>query len=258
MGANSILKYAALFAICLSLFSCKRKVELVLEEYTPLSKKASDLSANAQWAYELESGRLEKKINSFESIDKSVSLLPISVTALEGGYPMSPVYPELEGFGSLDTSSIQGELFDTVKDFCLGIVEYSNKLKLVKDYEASVKENLGKVSEKKEQAKDGEEEETEIPKKDSSKIDALFARRSIFSLALFLNDCDQAGVLESFVIGRPLVGEESMEVPVLFYGQKKKLYSKLYPIQEGQGWKIQQIEIYKTEENNGSGETDRD
>ncbi len=255
MGANSILKYAALFAICLSLFSCKKNVEVALEEYTPLSKKASDLSANAQWAYEMESGRLDKKINSFESIDKSVPLIPVSLVALEGGSPMASVYPELEGFGSLDTSSIRGELFDTIKEFSLGVVEYSKNLEIVKEYEEAAKVNLGQAQ--KESAEGEESENESVPKKDSSKMDSFFSSRSIFSLALFLNDSEQAGVLESFVIGRPLVGEESMEVPVLWNGKKQKLYSKLYPIQEGQGWKIQQIEIYKTEENNGSGETDR-
>ncbi len=249
MGANSILKYAALFALCLSLFSCKKNVEVALEEYTPLSKTASDLSANAQWAYELESDRLDKKINSFEAIDKSIPLIPVSIVVLEGGSPMASVYPELEGFGSLDTSSIRGELFDTIKDFCLSLVEYSKNLEDVEKHGLPVQEE--------EKEKENEGESKAESSRGSSKIDSFFSSRSIFSLALFLNDSKQAGVLESFVIGRPLVGEESMEVPVLWHGKKQKLYSKLYPIQEEQGWKIQQIEIYKTEENNGSGETDR-
>ena len=247
-----ILKSAALFALCLALFSCKRNAEVELEEYTPLSKAASDLSAGAQWSYEIESGRLDKKIDSFESIGKSVPLLPLSIVALEAGSPMTPVYPELEGFGSLDTSNIQGELFDTIKAFCLGILEYSKSFDEYEKYQAAAAKKS--ESEKKDE---GEKAEESVPSNDSSKIDAFFSKNSLFSLALFLADSREAGVLKSFVIGRPVVGEELMEVPVLWTGEKEILRSKLFPVQEGGNWKIQQIEIYSSEEKNGISKTDR-
>lgn len=252
MGAKIILKGICIFALGASLFSCGRKVEVELAEYTPLSKEASDKSAAAQWSYEIESGRLDKKIDGFESIDRSVPLYPVSIVALEGGSLMTAVYPELDGFGSLDTSHMQGELLDTIKEFCLGVLEYTKNADLREKYEAA--------REKEEESSDSEEssEENEsVPQKDSSKIDALFSSRSLFSLALFLADSKDAGVLESFVIGRPSVGDDLMETPVRWEGQKKILYTKLYPVQEGEGWKIQQIEIYKSEAKDGSGKTDR-
>ena len=62
--------------------------------------------------------------------------------------------------------------------------------------------------------------------------------------------------MKSFVIGRPFVGEELIEVPVRWTGQKQILHTKLYPVQAGESWKIQQIEIYKSEANDGSVKTD--
>lgn len=251
-NAASLFGKAALLAavLCLAVLfiSCRKKKEVVLEEYTPLSKEANDLSGVAQWAYEIENGRLEKKIDSFEAIDKSVPLLPMTIVALDGGSPMTAVYPELDGFGSLDTSPMQGELYETIKNFCSGVLEYLEGAAEFDAYQERLKKSEDGASES------GEEE---VPQKDSSKIDALFSSRSIFSLALFLADSRQAGLLKSFVIGRPFMGDDLMEVPVLWTGENEKLYTRLYPRMEGESWKIQQIEIYKSEVNDGSGKTDR-
>lgn len=246
------LKKASLLALGLAFFSCKGKVEVELADSTPLSKDAAGLSAGAQWAYEIEAGRLEKKIDSFESINKSVPLLPLSLVALEAGFPMTPVYPELEGFGSLDTSNIQGELLDTIKGFCHAVLDYSESFDKYEKYQAA-------AAKKSEGEKTGDDEKSKesASSDDSSKVDAFFYEKTLFSLALFLADSREAGVLKSFVIGRPVVGEELMEVPVLWTGEKEILYSKLFPVQDGESWKIQQIEIYSSEEKDGSGKTDR-
>ena len=237
-------------------FSCKKNVEPELEEYTPLSKIASDLSGSAEWAYEIESGRLDKKIDSFEAISKSVSLSPLALAALEGAFPMASVYPELEGFGSLDTSSLQGELLEMIKAFCLEALDYTKKAEEFERLSAA-KKKQGEEAEEEDSSESSGAQESEV-KKDSSKIDSFFAKRSLFSLALFLEDGKSAGVLKSFVVGKPFVGEELIEVPVRWTGEKETLYTKLYPVQEGESWKIQQIEIYKWEEKDGSVKTDRD
>ena len=250
MGAKIILKGIAIFALGAALFSCRGKVEVELEEYTPLSKEASDLSEGAQWAYEIESGRLEKKIDSVEAISKSVPLAPLAVVALGGAVASAPVWPELDGFGSLDVSNIQGELLETIKTFCRDMLEYSKGAAEYEKYQAAQKAA-------KKEGKENDSQDESVPQKDSSKIDAAFSSRSLFSLALFLADSQPAGVLKSFVIGRPFVGEELIEVPVRWTGQKQILYTKLYPAQEGESWKIQQIEIYKSEANDGSVKTDR-
>ena len=258
MGAKIILKDIAILILAAALSSCHRKVEVEQEEYTPLSKAALDLSSGAQWAYEIEGNRLDKKIDSFEAISKSVVLSSLSMIALDAAYPMPSVYPELNGFGSLDTSSVQGELLETVKEFCLAMLEYSKGAREYDKYQAELKaakKNAAKSSSDSSDSQEGQGEN--VPQKDSSKIDALFSSRSLFSLALFLADSSSAGVLQSFVIGRPFVGEEVMEIPVRWIGQKEILDTFLYPVQEGETWKVQQIEIYKSEAKNGSVKADR-
>ncbi len=228
VGASAILKRAAIFALIvfslLAPFSCKKKGGGPSKEYTPLSKSAGDLSAGAQWAYELESDKLSKKIDSFESISKSVPLSPLAIAALEGGAPMRGIWPSLEGFENLDTSGIQGELLETIRAFCRALADFTG----------------------------APEQE------DSSAVDAFFSSKGLFSLALFFADAKDAGAIDSYVIGRPFVGEELIEVPVRWTGEKEVLYTKLYPVQEGESWKIQQIEIYKWEAKDGSVKTDRD
>lgn len=234
MGAKFLVKKpasfclcAAILALCPALFSCKKKAEKKLEEYTPLSKSAEELSSAAQWAYEIEGDRLSKKIDSFDSISKNVPLSPLAMAALEGGFPMRGVYPDLLGFENLDTSGMQGELLETVRSFCGAFIDYSK-------------------------SEPGQDE-----KKDSGPLDALFYSKTLFSLSLFLADSNDAGAFDNYVIGRPFMGEDLIEIPVRFSGQKDYLFCKLYPVMDKEAWKIQQIEIYKWEAKDGSGKTDR-
>lgn len=241
MGAKKIAKIKASLAVrpaLLSLaafaclFSCKKKSEKVLEEYTPLSKSASELSVQADWAYEIEGDRLSKKIDSFEAISRNVPLTPLSMAALEGGLPMRGVYPDLNGFENLDTTGLQGELLEVIENFCQAYVDFTK--------------------EPQEKDEDGKEKE-----KSSAQVDAFFSGKTLFSLSLFIADSQEAGPFESFVVGRPFVGEDLIEVPVRFSGKKEYLFCKLYPAMEKEAWKIQQIEIYKSEAKNGSGKADR-
>lgn len=245
MGANSIAKTRASFAarpvglalalcgvLCAALCSCRKKTEKPLEEYTPLSKTASDLSSQAVWAYEIEGDRLSKRIDSFEAISRSVPLSPLTMAALEGGFPMRGVYPDLNGFENLDTSGLQGELLETVRAFCQAYIDFTK--------EPQEKDENGQAKEK-----------------DSAQVDALFYSKTLFSLSLFLADSKDAGPFEDFVVGRPFVGDDLIEIPVRFSGKKNFLFCKLYPVSQGDAWKIQQIEIYKSEAKNGSGKADR-
>lgn len=221
-----LLAFAALIFACV-LFSCGRKKEKVLEEYTPLSKSAEELSVNAQWAYEIEGDRLSKKIDSFDTVSRNVPLSPLAMAALEGGLPMRGVYPNLNGFENLDTTGLQGELYETIRAFCQAFVDFSANVPA-----------------------EGEE-------KKSEELDELFLPKTLFSLSLFLADSKDFCPFDSFVVGRPFVGDDLIEAPVRFSGKKGYLFCKLYPIAQGDAWKIQQIEIYKSEAKNGSGKTDR-
>ena len=145
---------------------------------------------------------------------------------------MRGVYPDLLGFENLDTSGIQGELLETVRSFCGAYIDFTN--------EGQEKDESGQVKEK-----------------SSAKVDAFFSAKTLFSLSLFFADTKEAGAFDAFVVGRPFVGDDLIEIPVRFSGQKDYLFCKLYPIMDKDAWKIQQIEIYKWEAKDGSGKTDR-
>lgn len=240
MGAKILLEKSNSFCLCAALFalgfvfcSCGGKKEKALEEYTPLSKSAAELSSSAQWAYEIEGDRLSKKIDSFEAVSRNVPLTPLAMAALEGGLPMRGVYPNLAGFENLDTSGIDGVILETVRSFCGAYIDFTN--------EGREKDENGQAKEK-----------------SSAKVDAFFSSKTLFSLSLFFADTKDAGPFDSYVVGRPFLGDDLVEVPVRFSGQKEYLFCKLYPVMEKDACKIQQIEIYKREAKDGSGKTDRD
>lgn len=209
-------------------FSCARQNGSAKEDSSPLFKKVSSLQQNASWAYEIEGERLSKKISSVSSIANQIPLSPDALIALDGGFGMAGVYPELQGFASLDTSDLRGELLSLVNGFSSALLSFDGS--------------------------------------DSSKIDSYWTDETLYSLALFLWDSgimqaetggvvggQNAGVEKiSFtecVVGKPFLGEDLIEIPVRWtLSDGRKIYTKIYPLSDDDGWKIQQIEIYKTEE----------
>lgn len=239
--AISPAKFAA--AICAVIFcaafsSCKKKAQRALEERTELSKKIDEAREKAAWAYEIEGERLSKKISSVDAIEKNIPLEPLSMIALEGGRSFSAIFPELEGFASLDTTDIQGGVLDTVNGFCRALIEHTSP---------SRKKDLKK---KESEGKDGESEE-DSAQDDSSKIDGYFSETTLYSLVLFFADSEPAGAVKSFMVGKPFVDDENIEVPLRLSCENATVYALAYPAPNEDTWKIQQIEIYKVEEKNG-------
>lgn len=229
----------AIFAVsfCAAFFSCKKNSKRVLEESTELSKKIYEARSKAAWAYEIESGRLSKKISSVDAIDRNIPLNPLALIALEGGKTQPAVFAEIEGFASLDTTDIQGDALDTVDGFCRALIEYTS---------AQPANDSGKN-----ENQDVEEAGVPQAEKDSSKIDAYFPGKTLYSLVLFLADSAASGAVKSFVIGKAFVGEETIEVPIRLSCENATVYALAYPAPYEESWKIQQIEIYKVEEKNG-------
>lgn len=227
---------------CATIFSCQKKSTRALEERTELSKKIDEAREKAAWAYEIEGERLSKKISSVDSIDRNIPLEPLALIALEGGKIFPAIFPELEGFTSLDTSDIQGEVLDTVNGFCRALIEYTSR---------SPETNLKKNENEKKEEDETKEESEKSGQKDSSKIDGYFSEDTLYSLVLFLADSAAAGAVQSFIVGRPFVGEENIEVPLRLSCEDALLYALAYPVPNEESWKIQQIEIYKVEKKNG-------
>lgn len=176
--AISAVKFTTiLIAIfCATIFSCQKKTTRALEERTELSKKIDEAREKAAWAYEIEGERLSKKISSVDSIGRNIPLEPLALIALEGGKSFPAIFPELEGFTSLDTRDIQGEVLDTVNGFCRALIEYTSQPPEsdLKEIETEEKEN-GET----------EEEAEKTGQKDSSKIDGFFSENTLFRSCFF-------------------------------------------------------------------------
>ena len=239
-------KFAA--AICAMIFcaafsSCKKKAQRTLEERTELSMKIDEAREKAAWSYEIEGERLSKKISSVDAIEKNIPLEPLSMIALEGGGPFPAIFPELEGFAALDTTDIQGEVLDTVSGFCRALIEHTSP--------SRKNDSKKNESEEKKSEKENGESEEESAQEDSSKIDGYFSENTLYSLVLFLADSESAGAVKSFVVGKPFVDDENIEVPLRLSCENATVYALAYPAPHEESWKIQQIEIYKVEEKNG-------
>ncbi|MDE5581110.1 MAG: hypothetical protein K2I95_06785 [Treponemataceae bacterium] len=95
------------------------------------------------------------------------------------------------------------------------------------------------------------ESEEESAQEDSSKIDGYFSESTLYSLVLFLADSEEAGAVKSFLVGKPFVDDENIEVPLRLSCENATVYALAYPAPHEESWKIQQIEIYKVEGKNG-------
>lgn len=224
--------------LCAAFSSCKKKSQRTFEERTELSRKIDEAREKVAWAYEIESERLSKRISSVDAMDRNIPLEPFSIIALEGGRPFPAIFPELEGFTSLDTTDIQGEVLDTISGFCRTLIEHTSAPPEADLKKSEDKEKSDEVEEQSEQ--DG-----------SSKIDGYFSENTLYSLVLFLADSKAAGAVKSFVVGRPFMDDENIEVPLRLSCENATLYALAYPALYEDSWKIQQIEIYKMEEKNG-------
>lgn len=68
------------------------------------------------WTRELESVRLVRAISELPQVSKEIPLEPLVVTVADTGKALA--YPELAGFGSLDTGSLSPDLLHFLDSFC--------------------------------------------------------------------------------------------------------------------------------------------
>lgn len=89
-----------------------------------LKKTADEYREQNQWTLELEKTRLSEKISSMDYISSDIRLNPDAFMAYEAGREKPAVYPEIDGFGSLDISdndaNAMAELYSFMTDFKQG------------------------------------------------------------------------------------------------------------------------------------------
>lgn len=111
------------FLMILSLFilsGCKdpSKQASLFHYEDNLKHIASEKSEETAWTQEIEKNRLSQKISSIDYVNSSLRLTPRTMIAFESGMNRNAVYPELDGFGSLDISDIDPLAMELVENFC--------------------------------------------------------------------------------------------------------------------------------------------
>ncbi len=93
-----------------------------------MSENSSSLKAAAEkkisgtdWTFELEKDRLTQDISTVNSIEKKIKLTPQVLLNSNYAAKLNPVYPYLEGFGSLDTSNFNSEIKKMSAEFASGL-----------------------------------------------------------------------------------------------------------------------------------------
>lgn len=89
-----------------------------------LKNTADEYREQNQWTLELEKTRLSEKISSMDYISSEIRLNPDAFMAYEAGREKPAVYPEIDGFGSLDISdndaNAMAELYSFMTDLKQG------------------------------------------------------------------------------------------------------------------------------------------
>lgn len=110
---------AIVFSIMFLFFSCSTEINnQVMTGEDNLKSIAAQKEKTVQWTQELEKNRLSQKIDSIEYINQFLRLNPPTMTAFEAGMSRTVIYPELDGFASLDISDVDANIISLINSFC--------------------------------------------------------------------------------------------------------------------------------------------
>lgn len=108
-------------SLLLTAVSCANSHTVILSDTAGETLRSQSDKKNREilWTRELESMRLVQDIAHTDSVDKAVKLTPqtIVVSAVQ----TQPVYPFIDGFGSLDTSLITQDIRNVLDTFCRNV-----------------------------------------------------------------------------------------------------------------------------------------
>ncbi len=201
------------------LFSCSNPQASGIK--TPDSTLRSEVSEKSQktvWTKDIESERLNAKLNQFINIADKNLMSPQLVQSIKG--VTAPVYPQIKELASLDTTGMNSVLLNTIKEFCDALKEGTDNLSVWFDSEyffnyVFFQKDLSEVWNV--EVKEGEQ---------------LFDR---------------------FVICSAFEGDELIQVPVRFYKGKEYIDLSVF-LSYHVGYKINQIEIIRWGKLNGETE----
>ena len=113
--------------IAFSFYSCSnpQNVNLKSQENT-LRNELNNKSEKIIWTTEIDASRLNEEMNTFIKIADKNLISPKLIQSLRDVTP--PVYPCIKDFESLDTSGMNTNLYNVVKDFCTKLTDSSDSL----------------------------------------------------------------------------------------------------------------------------------
>lgn len=130
---NIFSKSLFFLALAIVLFSCSNNsgAQYSLNIEDSLKDISEQKEIDMTWTKELESVRLVRDVSKYPSVAANVKISPevmaVSVT------DNSPVYPFLDGFGSLDVTLISSDLYLFLNNFCDKIKEWQFDESLMED-----------------------------------------------------------------------------------------------------------------------------
>lgn len=219
-----LLKFAGAFFLGFLFFSCSnaQNIEIAHLDDDTLKIISSEKEKTLIWTRELESVRLTRDYSKNAFATSDVHLLPTSITTAET--QNLPIYPHIQGFGSLDTSELSSELKTFLNEFCVSVSEWN--LKDVKVDENAV---FSLVLFKNDVEEIYKQEKGE--KFSSSTVETTENGEAL-----------KAKYFDRWLFGEPFFDENYVQVPIRFFRKDWTLDVEVY-VETGAEFKILQIVV---------------
>jgi hypothetical protein len=121
-GGMKKMRVFFFFAVCGTLCGCVREDETMLPSVADQTLKSLIEQKNKESAWTIEVDPPQKPATA-----SAVHLTPNNVFALRGESRAETVYPQLEGFGSLNTSLLDAEKRTLINSFCEAVIAHNRE-----------------------------------------------------------------------------------------------------------------------------------
>ena len=225
---KSLLSILFTSILVLTFISCSNvaDVEVVTEAPSTLKSVVLDKEFDVTWTNELEGERLSENIYSdSEHISDYYYLSPENV--IVSHKDEEPIYPELIGFGSLDTRNIPSSIKYIITSFCDSLTKdlshgaeqyfdsnyYFNYVFFKSDLISRWKSIFNEEYPLSEKLK---EDENNVSEASNDEKEVEEEKKDDFIL------------FNKYILGKPFVADNIIQQPVRFYRNKKKLDLLIY------------------------------
>ena len=253
---NKKVFHLFIFCAIFALFSCAKSSDTEnISTADTLKAAAEQKFSQIKWTDELEKDRLVKNISTVNTVEKNIQISPAVFINSSYSENLAPVYPVLEGFGSLDVSKLKPEIKKMTEQFAQSLctAEIDSSLFDSADiYEGALFEKDLKDSWKTSFAEDFPELKTEEKTEESEKSETA-AEEGKSAEAEMPAESEKTAekqkliLFEDYILGEPFEMNSLYEVPVRFVTQKKQKVDIIiyFYKNEKSSWKIDQLKIVR-------------